>query len=90
MVRNNEIVVEGMKFKKMDPKLQTITSAKTVKTPAVDPPSAKQKGIMIYDDQADPSDRSSFLDKWIEAYFSDPLRPKDHPIEPPIGGFTPF
>lgn len=41
------MVVEGLKFKKIDPKLQAIASAKTTKAPAVDPPSSKQKGIVL-------------------------------------------
>lgn len=39
-----------MKFKKVDPKLQAITYAKTVKTSVIDPASIKLKGVAISDD----------------------------------------
>lgn len=43
-------MVEGIKFKNIDLKLQAIASTKTTKASAIIPPSAKKKGVAISDD----------------------------------------
>lgn len=43
-VRSNRRVIKGMMFKKINPKLQVIVSAKTSKAPAVDPLFSQAKG----------------------------------------------
>lgn len=47
---DKRIIFEGMKFKKVDPKLQAIAFTKKAKSPPPDLPSAKRKGVMIFED----------------------------------------
>lgn len=49
-IRNGQRVVEGIKFKKIDPKLQMITDVRNLQTPSISPSSQKRKGVLLADD----------------------------------------
>lgn len=49
-IRSGRKVVEYIKFKKSDPRLQVIANAKTLQAPIAGPPSLKRKGVMISED----------------------------------------
>lgn len=46
-IKDNRIIREGMKFKKIDPKLEAIASARRAKSPAPEISCPRQKGVRL-------------------------------------------